>query len=294
MLSTKKTSIKMLSTKLIETVTFYLNKDFVWYLNSTTAIYLIHDIIDFITEISELKMSIESINNEVIQTKKINTMLLKTQNKNDHKSEVHLIKMHYCLKAKFNLLSLNQLKFHEHYWSIKNDLLFIFENKIEKIFLQEKRKINVYSFLQSLNSIKIKIAAVLSKKIWHRRTNHLNYRDLNWLFSFVKNVFFISFEKKKIVEENLTIKQYSFCETCTLNKKHRIHSKISFINKFEIVDERLHVDTFDENEILSDIDDYKYEIVIINDVTRMKFSIILKTKNEIVLEMIKTFNLIEN
>ena len=84
-------------------------------MNSTTAIHLIHDIIDFIIEISELEMNIESINDEVIQTKKVNTILVKIRNENDHKSEIHLIKMHYYSKAEFNLLSLNQLKFHEHY-----------------------------------------------------------------------------------------------------------------------------------------------------------------------------------
>ena len=295
MLSAKETSIKMLSVRLIEIVTFHFDENLVWYLNSTTTIHLIHDIIDFIIEVSELEMNIESTNNEIIQTKKVDTILLKIRNENDHESEVHLIKMHYCLKAKSNLLSLNQLKSHEHYWSTRNDLLFIFENKIEKIILQERRKINVYSLSQSLNSIRIKIAAVLSKEIWHHWTNHLSYRDLNRLSSFVKNVFFISFEKKKkIVKDDLIIEQNLFCEICTLNKEHRIHSKISFINRSEIVDERLHVDIFDENETLSDINDYKYKIVMMNDVIRMKFSIVLKTKDEIVFEMIKIFNLIEN
>jgi hypothetical protein len=91
-----------------------------------------------------------------------------------------------------------------------------------------------------------------------------------------------------------TFKKNFFCETCTLSKLHKVHSKESINHRSEILEERLHSDIFERNNIILDIDKYRYNAVVINDATRIKFSMILKTKDEICTQILIIFNQIEN
>jgi hypothetical protein len=81
-----------------------------------------------------------------------------------------------------------------------------------------------------------------------------------------------------------------FCETCVLDKAHKIHSKISVIHRSKIADERLHSNLFDDDETLSDVEDFRYEVIMMNDHTRMKFSLILRSKDEITIKIRALFN----
>lgn len=125
---------------------------------------------------------------------------------------------------------------------------------------------------------------VMIKKTWHRRTKHLNYQNLNQLLKLIDGVEFVHKDDRK---------KHFFCESCILNKKHKFHFKQKSISRFKTSEKRFHADIFDEGNILSDIKNLRYDAVIVNDVTRMKFSLILKTKNEIVPILIKIINLIE-
>jgi hypothetical protein len=55
-------------------------------------------------------------------------------------------------------------------------------------------------------------------------------------------------------------------------------------------DERLHSDFFDDGETLSDVEEYRYEVIVMNDHTRMKFSLILRSKDEITIKIRALFN----
>jgi hypothetical protein len=88
--------------------------------------------------------------------------------------------------------------------------------------------------------------------------------------------------------------QKFFCEICTLEKQHKAHSKELVNHRSKISKERLHSDIFEENNTLSSVDEYRYDAMIIDDVTRMKFLITLKTKDEICFEILIIFNQIEN
>jgi hypothetical protein len=81
-----------------------------------------------------------------------------------------------------------------------------------------------------------------------------------------------------------------FCETCVLDKAHKIHSKTSFAHRAKMSSERLHSDLFDDDETLSDVEEYRYEVIIMNDHTRMKFFLILKSKDEITIKIRALFN----
>ncbi len=81
-----------------------------------------------------------------------------------------------------------------------------------------------------------------------------------------------------------------FCETCVLGKAHKIHSKIPTAHRTKLSDERLHSDLFEGEDILSDVRGFRYEVIVMNDHTRMKFSLILKSKDEIILKIRALFN----
>jgi predicted RNase H-like nuclease len=75
-----------------------------------------------------------------------------------------------------------------------------------------------------------------------------------------------------------------------LSKQHKVHNKESVNHRLEILEERLHTDIFEEDNILSDVDEYRYNAIVINDATRMKFSMILRMKDEICAQILIIFN----
>jgi predicted RNase H-like nuclease len=61
--------------------------------------------------------------------------------------------------------------------------------------------------------------------------------------------------------------QKFFCEIYTLKKQHKVHSKESVNHRSEILEERLHSDIFEENNTFSSVDEYRYDAIIIDDIT---------------------------
>jgi hypothetical protein len=107
----------------------------------------------------------------------------------------------------------------------------------------------------------------------------------------IKSVKFIKLEKNSKSQKN--DQNDHFCETCVLDKAHKIHSKTSAAHRTKTIDERLHSDLFEDEKTLLDVEEYRYEIIMIDDHTRMKFLIILKSKDEIVKKIRILFNKVE-
>jgi hypothetical protein len=81
-----------------------------------------------------------------------------------------------------------------------------------------------------------------------------------------------------------------FCEACVLDKAHKIHSKISIVHRAKLPDERFYSDLFDDENTLSDVESFRYDAIVMNDHTRMKFFIILRSKDEITIKIQALFN----
>jgi IS30 family transposase len=113
----------------------------------------------------------------------------------------------------------------------------------------------------------------------------MNFKDLITLSKMTKRSEFVKPQKDD--------KKNHFCETCVLDKAHKIHSKTSIAHRAKLSDERLHLDLFEGEDILLDVDDYRYETIMMNDHTRMQFFIILRSKDEIILKIQELFNKIK-
>ncbi len=100
-------------------------------------------------------------------------------------------------------------------------------------------------------------------------------------------------KRSEFVKPQKDDKKNHFCETCVLDKAHKIHSKTSIAHRAKLSDERLHLDLFEGEDILLDVDDYRYETIMMNDHTRMQFFIILRSKDEIILKIQELFNKIK-
>jgi hypothetical protein len=110
----------------------------------------------------------------------------------------------------------------------------------------------------------------------------MNFKDLITLSKVAKGIEFAKPQKNE--------KDDHFCETCVLDKAHKIHSKTSTVHRAKIADERFHSDLFDDERTLSDVEEYRYEAIVMNDHTRMKFLIILRSKDEIIFKIQALFN----
>jgi hypothetical protein len=109
----------------------------------------------------------------------------------------------------------------------------------------------------------------------------MNFKDLITLSKVIKRIEFVKSQKDE---------KDHFCKTCVLDKAHKIHSKISIVHRAKLFDERLHSDLFEDEDILSNVEKFRYEIIVIDDHTRMKFSLILKSKDEIFIKIQALFN----
>jgi hypothetical protein len=77
----------------------------------------------------------------------------------------------------------------------------------------------------------------------------MNFKDLITLSKVIKRVEFSKPQKDDKKNDH-------FCETCVLDKAHKIHSKISAAHRAKIVDERLHSDLFENEDIFSDVEKF--------------------------------------
>jgi hypothetical protein len=106
----------------------------------------------------------------------------------------------------------------------------------------------------------------------------MNFKDLTTLSKMTKKVEFSKPQKDDKKNDH-------FCEACVLDKAHKIHSKISIVHRTKLPDERLHSDLFDAENTLSDVESFRYDVIMIENHTRMKFFIILKSKDEITIKI---------
>jgi hypothetical protein len=110
----------------------------------------------------------------------------------------------------------------------------------------------------------------------------MNFKDLITLSKVTKRIEFVKPQKDE--------KDDHFCETCVLDKAHKIHNKTPVAHRAKMSSERLHSDLFGDENILSDVEEYRYEVIMMNDHTRMKFPLILKSKDEITIKIRALFN----
>jgi hypothetical protein len=108
----------------------------------------------------------------------------------------------------------------------------------------------------------------------------MNFKDLITLSKVIERIEFV---KQKDEKDH-------FCETRVLDKAHKIHSKISAAHRAKLSDERLHSDLFQGENTLFDVEKFRYDVIVIYDHTRMKFFIILRSKNEITIKIQALFN----
>ena len=119
-----------------------------------------------------------------------------------------------------------------------------------------------------------------TQDLWHQRAGHVNHTDLVQLKNITDGV---EFKDTKI----------SFCEVCALGKQHKVHSKEPATHKATLPGERLHNVLFGGGNTLPGVGGYRYGSVVIDDATRTRFPIVLKTKDEICDELPKVINRIE-
>ncbi len=262
-------------------------KDDQWYLNSIAIVHVTHDLRLFVSDLNvDVIEWIETANDEQIKTRGTGTIRLE-MNVADKNISVTMSDVHYCLELNSNLISLSVLEAKKFDFRDRKDWLSVI-NEDDDVVLQAKRQNNVYSLLQSRhfhcsNSLdKALIVKNVSLDVWHQRVDHMNFKDLIILSKMIKKIEFVKSQKNE--------KDDHFCETCVLNKAHKIHSKISSAHRAKIVDERLHSDLSDDEKTLSNVEEYRYETIMMNDHTRMKFFIILRSKDEIIFKIQALFN----
>ncbi len=261
-------------------------------MNTTAVVHITHDLILFMTELNSQFEWIETVIDQEIQTRDVETINLDVILDNDENTKkqfinIHLHDVHYCFEVNSNLLSLDVLEEKDLIFNARNDVLRVLDSD-ENVVLVVNRQRNVYVLHQlieinqyaisSIFSIKSKSA---SMKVWHQRVEYVNVSDLSQLSLIVIDVKFSDIKS-------------SFCETCVLEKQHRVHNFSSITHRSKIFEERLHSDLFEGDNTLSAVREHKYEVVVIDDATRIKFSLTLKNKDDICSVVISVFNKMKN
>lgn len=84
-----------------------------------------------------------------------------------------------------------------------------------------------------------------------------------------------------------------FYEACILGKQHKIHTNERFIDTIDVTRVRIYVDFFNIRNILPDIGDYWYWVILNNEAIYIKFPMTIKLKDKICEKNKKVFNKIE-
>jgi uncharacterized protein YlxP (DUF503 family) len=150
------------------------NKNDQWYMNTIAVVHIIHDLILFMTELNNQFEWIETITNQKIQTRNVETINLEIM-LNDENINVHFHDVHYCFEVNSNLLSLSVLEEKIHTFNVKNAILRVLNDDEDVVLVINKQRsvyvlhqfieINQYDLsLSSIFSIKSKSINI---KIWH-------------------------------------------------------------------------------------------------------------------------------
>ena len=96
--------------------------------------------------------------------------------------------------------------------------------------------------------------------------------------------------KISFVKDSTSTTKPEFYKAYILGKQHKVHSKKSIIDITDEPGVRIHEDLFDNRNILSDIGGYWYWAIFINEAIRMRFFMIIKSKDSIYEESKIVFN----
>ena len=122
-----------------------------------------------------------------------------------------------------------------------------------------------------------------SKEKWHQRLGHVNHNNLAKMPKLATKIFFM---------KDFTTKP-EFCEACTLGKQHKVHSKEPPIDTTDELGACIYANLFGRGNTLLDIGSYWYGAILTDEATRMRFFMIIKSKDGICEESKIVFNKIE-
>ena len=262
-------------------------KDTAWYLDSAAGVHLTYHLNDYIhPDLDNQRESVEIANGEKLLTKGAGTIALEVL-VSGIPTYVHIHNVHYCPEIDSNLLSLGAFGTRGCEFYTKKGILHVMD-KVGDTVLQARCKGQVYPLLQPQTPHYPPPALVHAYKttkpvtmdLWHQRAGHVNKKDLSSLKNMVFGV-------------AMTDANTSFCEACALGKQHKVHSTEPPTHRATLPGERLHNDLFGGGNTLSGIGGYHYGSVVIDDATRVRFPILLKTKDAICDELSTIINRIE-
>ena len=84
-----------------------------------------------------------------------------------------------------------------------------------------------------------------------------------------------------MLSKDNTNKNLKLCETITLGKHYKVYSKKSSIGITKKTGVRLYIDLFGGRNTLLSVGNYRYGAILMNEATRMRFSMTMKSKNVI-------------
>ena len=222
------------------------------------------------------KISAINANRNLIYTEEIETLKLVLNS-----SIFHLWDTHYTFSVFATLVFLNQLD--RQSYDIKliqtDEKLHYFHltDSNRQIFFALINIQNVYSLQSSHYALMTRTSAIVveSMKIWHYHLSHLYVNKIIQLF---KN-FWISVK----IKDTQTL---FFCKACKLaDLKKKLSIKI--ITKSQRHENKLHFNISDDNETLNKSNqlsqfflDCKYFLIIIDNIIRMRWSFLMKSRNE--------------
>lgn len=273
-------------------------KDNQWYMNSRTFVHVTHDLSLYLSfdpsDLDDQSQWIETTSDEQIATHEAGTINLDIT-LNSKNTNIHLHNVYFCFELDSNLLFLGALEAKGFEFHDRKGKLEITNDEREIVLVAKRDNNLVYSLQQSNklynhHSTEMKayqLTKSASPEIWHQRADHINYRNLATLSSIADEMAFTLVLNVSISDKN------PFCEACTLGKQHKIHSKNPASHRSEIPGERLHSDLFERGGTLLEVGGFHYDAIVVDDATRMKFALTLKTKDEICSQILIIFNKIE-
>ena len=262
-------------------------KDAAWYLDSAASVHLTYHLENYIhPDLDDQREVIEIANGDTLKTRGAGTIALEVM-VSGTSTYVHIHNVHYCPEVDSNLLSLGVFGTIGCEFHTKKGVLHVIDTVGDTV-LQSECKGQVYPLLQptlpghhfATSAHAHKTTKAASMDLWHQRAGHVNKKDL----ALLKNV---------ALGVAMTNTDISFCEACTLGKQHRVHSTEPPTYQATLPGKRLHNDLFGGGNTLPGVGGYRYGSVLIDDATRVRFPILLKTKDEICDQLPAIINRIE-
>lgn len=149
------------------------------------------------------------------------------------------------------------------------------------VVLQFKRGGTIYPLAQPKNAFvhytsatvqAYKATRAQSLELRHQRLAHVNHNDLIRLKGMAKGVAFSD-------------TRTPFCESCALGKQHKVHSTEPATHRAAEPGERLHNGLYGGGGTLPGVGGHRHGSVVVDDATRIRFPIVLKTKDQICEEL---------